>query len=330
LIRLAHRLKTATPEESVSKLPVVLGLIGLGLGSWYFLSHYRIQGIDALRIERRDAAPADPRKSPARKLAKNTIRIAAVNFGPLDANRLAKPGVGPRVVHILRQFDVVALQDIQAPDQGLLVRLMEEVNAQGRRYHYAVPPAVGRDVVRQYNAFVFDTQTVQIDWTTVASVDNRDGRFRHPPLVAAFQARGPEPEEAFTFTLVNVHTPLDRVEAELELLAAVYRAVRDSGRNEDDVILLGQIGADDEHLGPLARVANLTCAVWGVPSTTRGTRLVDNLLFDRRATIEFTRRAGVLDIMREFNLSPREAAETSEHLPVWAEFSVYEGGQIAP
>ncbi len=314
----------------MSKLPLVLVLVGLGLGSWYFASHYRIEGIDALRIEPRDAVSTAPRKAPARKLAKTTLRIAAANFGPLDANRLATPGVANRVVHILRQFDVVALQDIQAPDQRLLVRLVEEVNAQGRRYHFAVPPAVGRDVVRQYNAFVFDTETVQIDWTTVASVDNRDGRFRHPPLVAAFQARGPEAGEAFTFTLINVHTPLDRAEAELGLLASVYRAVRDSGRNEDDVILLGQIGTDDEHLGPLARVANLTCAVWGVPTTTRGTRLVDNLLFDRRATVEFTRRAGVVDIMREFNLSLREAAETSEHLPVWAEFSVYEGGQIAP
>ncbi len=314
----------------MSKWPVVLALLGLGVGSWYFFSRYRIEGLDALKIQRRDAPPVASRKAAVGKLAKTTLRIAAVNFEPLDANRLARPGVPNRVAHIIRQFDVVALQDIQAPDQGLLVRLLEEVNAQGRRYHFAVPPAVGRDVVRQYNAFVFDTETVQIDWTTVASVDNRDGRFRHPPLVAAFQAKGPEPDEAFTFTLVNVHTPLDRVDAELDLLAAVYRAVRDSGRGEDDVILLGHIGTDDEHLGPLARVANLTCAVWGVPSTTRGTRLVDNLLFDRRATVEFTRRAGVLDIMREFNVSLREAAETTEHLPVWAEFSVYEGGQIAP
>lgn len=315
----------------MSKLPLVLALVGLGLGSWYFFSHYRIEGIDALKIEPRDApSSTGARQAPARKLAKSTIRIAAANFGPLDANRLAKPGVANRVAHIIRQFDLVALQDIQAPDQRLLVRLVEEVNAQGRRYHFAVPPAVGRDVVRQYNAFVFDTETVQIDWTTVASVDNRDGRFRHPPLVAAFQARGPEPGEAFTFTLINVHTPLDRAKEELDSLASVYRAVRDSGRNEDDIILLGQIGTDDEHLGPLARIAHLTCALWGVPTTTRGTRLVDNLLFDRRATVEFTRRAGVLDIMREFNLSLREAAETSEHLPVWAEFSVYEGGQIAP
>ena len=31
--------------------------------------------------------------------------------------------------------------------------------------------------------------------------------------------------------------------------------------------------------------------------------------------------------MRECDLSMQAALEVSEHLPVWAEFSVYEGGQ---
>ena len=31
--------------------------------------------------------------------------------------------------------------------------------------------------------------------------------------------------------------------------------------------------------------------------------------------------------MREFELTMPGALEVSEHLPVWAEFSVYEGGQ---
>jgi hypothetical protein len=31
--------------------------------------------------------------------------------------------------------------------------------------------------------------------------------------------------------------------------------------------------------------------------------------------------------MREFDLTMQQAQEISEHLPVWAEFSSYEGGQ---
>ena len=72
---------------------------------------------------------------------------------------------------------------------------------------------------------------------------------------------------------------------------------------------------------------NLTAAVTAAPTTTRGTRVADNILFDRRATVEFTGRSGVYDLMRECDLSMPAALEVSEHLPVWAEFSVYEGGQ---
>jgi hypothetical protein len=313
----------------VLKFRTLLVLAALGAGGWYFFTHYKLQGVENLKVEprapgRNEDGSAKPSGEP---LKKKTIRIATANLGPLDQAKLARPNVVGRLAQIIRQFDLVAIQDIQARDQAVLVQLVEQVNAQGRHYGYAVPPAVGRDPVQQYSAFVFDGDAVQVDRATVTSVDNRSGHFRHPPLVAAFQSRGPVPQDAFTFTLINVHTPPDRAEAELDLLAAVYRAVRDDGRNEDDVILLGDLGADEEHLGQLGQVANLTPALAGVPTTTRGTRRADNLLFDRRATTEYTRRSGVVDLMREFNVQLREAVEISDHLPAWAEFSVYEGGQ---
>jgi hypothetical protein len=57
--------------------------------------------------------------------------------------------------------------------------------------------------------------------------------------------------------------------------------------------------------------------------------LADNILFDRRATVEYTGRSGVLDMIRELDLTRQEALEVSEHLPVWAEFSSYENGQAS-
>ena len=96
---------------------------------------------------------------------------------------------------------------------------------------------------------------------------------------------------------------------------------------EDDVILLGDLEADSDHLGRLAGIPAITAAVTGIPTTTRGTLMADNILFDRRATIEFTGRSGVMDLIRELDLTPQAALEVSEHLPVWAEFSAYEGGQ---
>ena len=50
------------------------------------------------------------------------------------------------------------------------------------------------------------------------------------------------------------------------------------------------------------------------------------MLFDARATTEFTGRSGVLDVMQEYHLTQEQALAVSDHLPVWAEFSIYEGG----
>jgi hypothetical protein len=80
-------------------------------------------------------------------------------------------------------------------------------------------------------------------------------------------------------------------------------------------------------MGDLGRLSNVAWAISGVPTNVRGTKLYDNIVYHSLATGEFTGRAGVFDFLREFNLNQDEALEISDHLPVWAEFSVYEGGQ---
>ena len=98
--------------------------------------------------------------------------------------------------------------------------------------------------------------------------------------------------------------------------------------NEDDVIVLGDFNADDRHFGRLGRVPGISWALSGIPTNTRGNKQYDNLVFHQTATREFTGRVGVFDFMREYNLTQDEALEVSDPLPVWAEFSIYEGGEI--
>ena len=324
----------------MAKLAFVAFLAAAAFGGWYFITHYQVGGIESLTVHPRTTAPGSvsssgnvsgvaqpPQEALPVPQGRKTIQIATINLGPFDQKKLDKPHVVDRLVQVIGRFDVVAIQDVRARDQGILVEFLQRVNAEGRHYDFAVAPRVGRDEVDQYSAFLFDRSTVEIDRSTVYLVEDEAGRFGREPLAASFMARGPSPNEAFTFTLINVHTEPSRAAEELDLLDDAFRAVRDDGRGEDDVLLLGDLGADDRHLGQLGQLPNVTWAISDVPSTTRGTRLVDNLLFERRATVEFTGRSGVLDLIREFDLSMRQAVEISDHLPVWAEFSVYEGGQ---
>lgn len=93
------------------------------------------------------------------------------------------------------------------------------------------------------------------------------------------------------------------------------------------MIILGDLNVDDKHMGELAHVPGITWVISGTPTNTRGTAQYDNIVFvGPPATGEFNGRAGVYDFMRQFNLTVEEALEISDHLPVWAEFSIYEGG----
>jgi hypothetical protein len=107
----------------------------------------------------------------------------------------------------------------------------------------------------------------------------------------------------------------------------VYRAVQNDGRGEDDVILLGDLNTHAGRLGELGRIPDIECAITEMPTNTRQNKQYDNILFQHEATSEYTGRCGVLNVMREFNLTLQQALEVSDHCPIWAEFSVYEGGK---
>jgi hypothetical protein len=323
----------------MAKVILLVLLVAALLGAGYFYlnfeweTHYENGKLAYLKIAPRapGTAPRLPWQSagsPPARPSRPTIRIASFNLDRLDEHKLSNRRVSDVLLRAIPQFEIIALQGLQGQSFGVLLRLVEQINAiTGRQYGYAALPPAQRDGPPQYSAFVFDLAAVEIDRSTLQAVPDPAGRFRWPPLVALFRVRGPGEAEAFTFELINVRINPDRPAAELDLLADVYRAVRDGPRNEDDVILLGDLGADENHLGRLGQIAGLTAAITSAPTTVRGTRRVDNILFDRRATVEFTGRAEVLDLMRECDLTIEAAQEVSAHLPVWAEFSSYEGGQ---
>jgi deoxyribonuclease-1-like protein len=314
------------------RLLLVALLVALIGGGVFFFWNYQIERhyedgkFAYLKITPRTRGDQPGDRPPARS-PQGTIRIATFNLGQLDERKLNNRAVSDTLVKVLPRYELIALQGLLGPSRGAIVRLVEQINkTTGRHYDFAaIPP--GRDPNDEYSAFLFDQTALEIDRSTLHAVDTA-GRIRRPPLVAAFRVRGLPEAEAFTFTAINVHTSPDRVSAEIDVLADVFRAVRDDKlRDEDDVILLGDLEADENHLGQLGQVPGLTAAVTGTPTTLRGTRRADNILFDRRATVEFTSSSGVLDLMRELDLSLEAAREISEHLPVWAEFSSYEGGQ---
>jgi deoxyribonuclease-1-like protein len=322
--------------RKLASLLLVLGLVG---GGFLFLQKYEVRGLDRVEIVARDAAPdaeanttgssAATELPPARR--GGTLRIASFNIQVLGQSKLAKTlSDGRPVVDILaevvRQFDIVAVQEVRSKKQDVLPRLVEAINATGRKYAFVIGERLGRSSSKEQYAYIFDLETVEIDPQSVYTVSGFSRHLHRPPHVASFRARGPPPEEALTFTLINIHTDPDETKQELNALDDVIRSVRGKNPAEDDVILLGDLNVDDRHLGD---VANLPYVRWVISSpaktNTIQTKLYDNIIFNDRATEEFTKRAGVFDLVREFNITTDEATKVSDHFPVWAEFSSREG-----
>lgn len=310
----------------MSRKPVlILALALLGGGSGYFLQHYRLDGLKNFKLLPRGGAVESetPAAEAAAEVAggRSSLRIGTFRLNHFGLAQLDQPRSLRVLAEVAGSFDVLALEGLAENSNEVLRGLCEAVNVHGRKYDFLLGPASGREEPGR-DAFVFDTQRLEVDRSALYAVADPDHLLGHPPLVGWFRARGVPADEAFTFTLMAVDTGPD----ELDAITAAYRAVRDDGRGEDDVILAGNFGADDKHLGSLIESAHLSACISGVPTNTGGDKQLDNILYLRSAT-ELAGRAGVLDVVREFNLTVNEALAVSDHMPVWAEFSRYEGGE---
>lgn len=255
-----------------------------------------------------------------------TIRIASFNIQVLGQSKLNKPQVMDVLSRIVRNFDIVAIQEVRASDQSILPQFVDLINSTGRHYDYVISPRIGRTVSKEQYAFVYDRASIEVDRNQLYVVDDPDDLLHREPFVGWFRVRGPTPEHAFTFSLVNIHTDPDEVKTELNVLDDVMRIVRDDGRGEDDVILLGDLNVDNHHMGELAMLPGIQWVIADTPTNTRGSKQYDNIVFQGHATQEFSGRGGVFDYFKEYNMTLQEALEVSDHLPVWAEFTIYEGG----
>lgn len=265
-------------------------------------------------------APSVPARSPT-----PTFRMAGFCVDGLDDAKLSHPRMSEVLLQTVPQFELIALIGFPAPIRGEPARIVDAVNsAAGKHYAWIAGGEPNHSNHRILSAVLYDQTAIEVDPATVHWVNDPAGAFVCPPLVAQFRVRGPPPEQAFTFRLIVVRVDPRRADEEMSLLAQVFRTVRDEPHGEDDIILLGALETDETRLGELGRLPDLTAALFGAPSTVRGTRRADNILFQRRVTSEFNHRAEVFDVMRHCRITVDQAAELFEHLPFWAEFKSFE------
>jgi len=253
------------------------------------------------------------------------IRIASFNIQVFGEKKASQPEIMMTLGKIVREFDLVAIQEIRSQDERLLVRFVSQLNETGRRFCFVISPRLGSSSYKEQYAFIFDTQTVQLDGSHSYTIYDPDDLLRREPHVGWFRTNHADARQAFTFSLVNLHLDSRTPDREIQHLNQIFRAIRNDGRGEDDVIIVGDFNLPGAEIGPRAERSGLTWLINNQPTNVRNTRQYDNIIIDRLATTEFTGRSGVFDFLREYNLSMDQALRVSDHLPVWAEFALTEG-----
>ncbi|MDP6447514.1 MAG: endonuclease/exonuclease/phosphatase family protein [Pirellulaceae bacterium] len=258
--------------------------------------------------------------TPSSTSASNAIRIATFNIQVLGTTKASKTDVMDHLGLIIRQFDVVAIQELRTKEARVMESLAAAANSKGAKYDYLVGPRLGRSSSKEQYVFMYDTERIQLESGSVYTISDPDDLLHREPLVATFRVRGPPTKEAFRFTLINIHTDPDETDTELDALGDVFRLVQ-SDNYDDDVILLGDVNVSEKKLGRLGDVPGITWIVHGEPTNTRRTKSYDNILFTQAETSEFTGAWGIVDLQKQLSLSSDQALAISDHLPVWAEFT---------
>ncbi|NUQ65807.1 MAG: endonuclease/exonuclease/phosphatase family protein [Pirellulales bacterium] len=275
--------------------------------------------------------PAEPAAIPATPVSQNagpgdTVRVASFNIQVLGTSKAGKPHVMSVLADVIRRFDVVAIQELRTTDMAVMDSLLQQVNQGGAKYQYVAGPRLGRTVSKEQYVFVFNPDRVELLPNTALTLEDPQDLLHREPLIAHFRARTSGPSQPFTFILVNVHTDPDETGTELDALAEAFLAVQQNPWQEDDVILLGDLNVDYRKLGKLGTLPDISYTVQGQATNTRGDASYDNIVFNRVATQEFTGTAGVIDLQNAYGLTTDQALEVSDHLPVWAEFRMFESG----
>lgn len=311
----------------------------IGLGLWVF--GITLAGCDFERLAKDISEAAKTGKTPTASIpststktdvgkTEETIAVGSFNIQVLGQSKLEKPEVMAVLAKIVRRFDVIAIQELRSKEQDVIPRFLDRINEDGSRFDYIVGPRLGRTSSKEQYVYFYDARRIEVLPGSVYTASDSNDLLHREPLVATFRVRDSKHPNPFTFTLINIHTDPDETDWELDALDDVFVRVQADRIREDDVIMLGDFNVDEYHLGQLGKLPGMTWAIAGKPTNTRGTETYDNILFDRRRTVEFAGRSGVLDLQKEYGLSLEEALDVSDHLPVWATFHSGENVQSGP
>jgi endonuclease/exonuclease/phosphatase family metal-dependent hydrolase len=262
----------------------------------------------------------------------DSIRVASWNVLSLNATT----SVGNRA-HVIAQYDIVALQEVESRAGLKRLRLAVEKET-GVPWRTVVSRKVGKGNAAEYYAFLYRADRVQeVKGARGVYPQSNARNFSRPPFYATFRAG------QFDFMLVTIHvtfaTPESKRTKEVQRLKNVWLYVQSLDSDENDLLLMGDFNRnrpthaafaplrDELKLAHLIAGDNTTFTTYGTSTDSVGAAWYDNIWTDSGYSgREYTGHSGIDYTYKRFytrDPHPHLKVRTtiSDHCPVWAEFS---------
>lgn len=340
------RRRSRRSRSVVGSLPLVrwfgpgLTVAGILTGGYALLTgKVNLPALDQYRGESAPVAFQPISIRDAGEKSADRIRIATFNIKQFADAKSNNIPVMQRIAEITTLVDVIAIQEVMADGRPVDVLLNAlNQNTTAGRYEAVVSPGIGRTSHKEHYVYVWDTSRIELVKGSAYVIQDGtpgagDDLMHREPYVASFQVRVPPSPQGvpFRFTLINVHTDPDEVSGainELNVLDDVFNSVRNYEyqlNGETDFILLGDLNVPVAGLSELGAIPNVISLAGTETTNIIRTKTLDHILIDQSQTRSWIPgRAGVMDLINDFGMTQEEVAQVSDHLPVFAEFSVYE------
>ncbi|SFM25059.1 endonuclease/exonuclease/phosphatase family protein [Methanolobus profundi] len=251
----------------------------------------------------------------------DNLRIGAFNIQVFGVTKASKPEVMEVLAEIIRTYDIVAIQEIRDASQTALPSLVELVNSDDHEYSYVVSERLGRTSSKEQYAYIFNTQTVQIDGEpqTYPEPEDTDPFHREPYIMAFSSVTG-----NFDAVMMVIHTDPDEATEEINYLDDALSYAQELYPDEEDFMILGDLNADGSYFDEDG-TSDLDAYQWIISDDLDTTTKTTNRTYDRiilTDTSDFTGDAGVFRYDTEYGLDYEQTIAVSDHYPVYAEFII--------
>ncbi|MCB2171404.1 endonuclease/exonuclease/phosphatase family protein [archaeon] len=267
-------------------------------------------------------APEEP-DDPIIPQTGDSVKIAGFNIQIFGKTKREKEQVMNVLANIVREFDVVLVQEIRDSSETTAPIFLDLINSmEGPEYAFIRSERVGRTSSKEAYAYFYNTETVQYLVDSDFVYNDTEDVFEREPYIASFISGG------FDFTLIGIHTKPDDAYHEIGNLTIVFDYVESLG-NEQDIIVLGDFNADGSYFDEDSMDNPLKAPeyIW-VVGNDWDTMTKTDWTYDRMVMTDYTYSSEyIADTVQVYyydtiyGLNQTLTESVSDHYPIYAEFS---------